>query len=66
LEFTCEEYSKNPNVMYLLEHGLPNVTLLDPRTPPDGLDHFKTSNNALNKIGAETDHIEADIFAVCD
>eukprot|EP00969_Alexandrium_andersonii_P366770 15469234-Alexandrium_andersonii.AAC.1 len=31
----------NPHVEHTLQSGYPNVTLLDPRTPPDAVLYFK-------------------------
>lgn len=48
----------NPNVAFMRKRGIPNVTLLDPRTPPDGIEHFKNIQNELNNVAAAISHVE--------
>jgi hypothetical protein len=50
--------TKSPKIQQVLKRGLREVTLLDPRTPPDVLQFFKAIGNKFNGVGAKESYME--------
>lgn len=48
----------NPQVLTSMRAGLPNVTLLDSRTPPDVLSWLKDGANLFNELASGIDFLE--------
>ena len=46
------------NVQYCLREGLPGVSVLDPRTPPDVIHAFVDGQNEFNKLASAKSFME--------